>query len=305
VPNITSTETANAIATLVAARALGYLKATTVAARLVNRDYENEVATHGKTVDIPIRGALTVNDKAENTAVTLQNPSTTKVSVTLDKHKEVSFLLEDVGRILARPALLQGYMDDGMAKLAEQLDADILALASSFTGAQLVDATSTFDDSTFIAVRTKMNKAKVPTSGRWAILSPDAEAAFLQFSEVKSRDYTGDQAEQAVRQGFAGQYRGFNVVMSQQVPVLAGTPNKDRNLFLHRDAITLVTRPLPVAPDGLGVTQRVMSEDGVGIRITMSYSPDHLGYQVTLDMLYGVAKLRGDHAVQVQTAQPA
>ena len=300
--NITSSEVANSVATLVAAEALGYLKANTIAARLVNRDYDNEVATHGKVVSIQKRGALTVNDKAANTGVTLQNPSTTKVDVTLNKHKEVSFLLEDIARILARPELLQGYMNDGMAKLAEQLDSDIFALQSGFS--QTIDGTSSFNDATFISARTKLNKAKVPTAGRFAILSPDAEALVLAFAEIKNRDYTGDAAEQAVKDGFVGRYRGFQVYMSQLVAFAAGTPNVDKNLFGHRDAIVLVTRPLPSAPGGMGVTQRTMAEDGVGIRITMSYSPNHLGYQVTLDMLYGVAELRDDHGVVVSTNQP-
>ena len=50
-----------------------------------------------------VSGALTVNDKAANTAVTLQTPDDSAVSVTLNKHKEVSFLIEDIARAFARP----------------------------------------------------------------------------------------------------------------------------------------------------------------------------------------------------------
>ena len=299
-PNITQAEVQDTIATIIAAEALGYLKGNTILARLINRDYEDEVASYGDTVEVPVRGALSVNDKAAGTPVTLQNPTATTIPVVLNKHKEVSFLIEDVARILARPDLLSGYMQDGMAKLAETLDGDIAALHAGLS--QTIDATGTFDDATFVAARRLLSKAKAPTDNRWAILSPDAESAFLAFAEVKNADYTGEQAERAVRDGFVGRFRGFNVAMSHSIQNTGAPPGTDHNLFFHRDFATLVTRPLPVAPPGMGVMQKTMSEDGIGIRVTMSYSANHLGYQVTLDILYGLAELRDTFGVRVNTA---
>src|SRR5581483_12206591 len=96
--NITTAEVNDSIATIIAAEALGRLRSNTVLSRLVARDWDNEVAVHGETVQIPFRGSLTVNDKSANTNYTLQTPADTKVSVTLNKHKEVSFLIEDMAR---------------------------------------------------------------------------------------------------------------------------------------------------------------------------------------------------------------
>ena len=93
---------------IVAAQALGYLKANAVFAQLVARDWDNEVVQYGGSVVIPFLGALTANDKAANTAVTLQSPADTGVTVTLNKHKEVSFIIEDIGRAVARPDVLSG-----------------------------------------------------------------------------------------------------------------------------------------------------------------------------------------------------
>ena len=55
--NITTSQVADSTPTIVAAQALGYLKANTVLARLVNRDYENEVAQYGNVVKIPYGGS--------------------------------------------------------------------------------------------------------------------------------------------------------------------------------------------------------------------------------------------------------
>jgi hypothetical protein len=99
-----------------------------------------------------------------------------------------------------------------------------------------------------------------------------------------------------------GMFAGFDIVLDQKIATVAGTPSTRKNLFLHRDAAVLVTRPLPVAPQGTGVTQVVMDEDGIGLRVTMSYNPSALGVQVTVDVLFGLAEMRDDHAVVVSTA---
>jgi hypothetical protein len=290
------TEVNDSLATIIAAEALGYLKANTVLAQIVNRNYDSEVASHGQSVVIPFRGNLTVNDKAENTEVTLQNPADSKVTVTLNKHKEISFIIEDISAALARPDYLAGYLADGMRRMAEQIDSDIAALYSGFS--QTIDATAGLQATTFTEARRQLNAARAPQSDRWFVLHEDAEAEALNLEKITNRDYRGDESMEAVRMGFLGTYAGFNLVMSQNMPVATG---QCKNLALHRDAIVFVTRNLSQAPAGMGVVQQVMDEDGVGLRVTLSYSPDRLGVQATIDCLYGVAELRDPFAVVVST----
>lgn len=158
--NITTSLVGDSIPTIVAAEALGYLKANTVLARLVNRDYSSEVATYGQTVTIPYGGALSVNDKSINTAVTLQTPNDAVYTLTLNKHKEVSFLIEDTAKAFSRPDWFTRYMQDGMMKLAEQVDSDIAALYSGFS--QSIDATAGITEQTFRNTRRLLNSAKAP-----------------------------------------------------------------------------------------------------------------------------------------------
>ena len=68
--NITTSEVGDSLATIIAAEALGRLRSNTILSRLVARDWDNEVATHGQTVKIPFRGSLSVNDKSANTVYT-------------------------------------------------------------------------------------------------------------------------------------------------------------------------------------------------------------------------------------------
>lgn len=295
--NIGSGELSNSFATIVAAEALGYLKANTVMTRLVARDWDDEVATHGQSVDIPFTGSLTVNDKAADTVVTLQTPSDTKKSVTLNQHKEVSFLIEDIGRAIARPDYLSAYMEDGMKVMAEQIDSDLTALYSGLS--QTIDATGGLAEDDWREARRQLNAAKAPLSDRYAVLHEDAEYELLGIERAVNRDYA-ESLGRAASAAFTTRFMGFDVFLDQKIAVATGVA---KNLFFHKNAFVLASRPLPPAPPGTGVLQRVMDEDGIGLRITLSYSADHLGVQVTIDVLYGVAELRDDHGVVVSTTE--
>lgn len=298
--NITLAEVGDSLATIVAAEALGYLRANTVLARLVARDWDDTVASYGQTVAIPFTGGLVVNNKAANTVVTRQTPNDTKVSVTLNKHKEVTFLIEDIARALATPDFLNAYMQDGMSVLGEEVDGDLAALYSGFS--QTIDASGAagpLDKSDFREARRLLNAAKAPQSGRVAVLHEDAESAFLNITEATNRDYT-EALGQAKLDGSAGRFMGFDVYMDQKIAVATAVC---KNLFFQRNALVLVTRPLAAVGNGMGVIQKSMSEDGVGIRVTLGYDKDHLGIQCTLDVLYGVAELRDNHGITVSTTE--
>lgn len=295
--NITLTEVGDSLATISAAQALGYLKANTVLTRLVARDWDDQVASYGQAVAIPFTGGLVANDKAANTVVTRQTPNDTKVTVTLNKHKEVTFLIEDIARALARPDYLNAYMMDGMAVLGEAVETDIAALYSGFS--QTIDATAGLGEDDFREARRQLNAAKAPLAQRYAVLHEDAEFELLGIEKATNRDYAESLGRTAA-ESFTGRFMGFDIFMSQKVAVAS---TQAKNLFFQRNALVLVTRPLAAVGNGMGVVQRSMSEDGMGLRVTMGYDKDHLGVQVTIDCLYGVAELRDSHGVVVSTAE--
>lgn len=292
--NITSAQLGT-LPTIVAANALGYLKNNTVLARLVARDWDNQVATHGQTIKIGYPGTLSANDKAASTVITLQQPSVSEYTVTLNKHKEVSFLIEDFGRALARPDWLTNYIDTAMAVIAEQIDSDLAALYSGFS--QTIDASSGLGEDDFRLARRYLNTAKAPQAQRYAVLHEDAEYEALGIERLVNRDYAESLGSMAAS-SYVNRAYGFDIFMSQGIK----TSTTLKNLFFHRNAMVLATRPLAVAPANMGVAQAVMNEDGIGLRVTMSYDHDHLGVKATVDVLYGVAELRDNHGVVVSTA---
>lgn len=294
--NITITEAAAFIPEIWAATALGALKANTVMARLVNRNFENAVARFGDTVNIPKRGTLVVNDKVANTGVTLQTPSASTVQVLLNKHKEVSFLVEDVAAAQANQDIILGYIEDGIVKIAEQIDSDLLALYSGFS-ATPIDGTAGITAAIITEARRVLNSKKVPLSERYIVWHEDAEKELLALGQFTNAQYDPANAD-ALQEATLGRKYGFTHVMDQQVKVAGG---ECKNLAFHRDAIALVTRPLPVVPDGLGARSVIMDEDGIGIRVTYSYNASFMGVQVTMDLLYGVAELMDDFGVVIRS----
>ncbi|MEM7344591.1 MAG: P22 phage major capsid protein family protein [Chloroflexota bacterium] len=291
------TTNAAVIPTIIAAETLGALASNMMLLGIVNRDYDTELASYGDRVTVGVRGALSANDKTAGSNVTIQDPTTTGKTVILDKHKEVTWGEEDIAIMQSRPSLMSDYAEDAALALLEQIEADIAALYSGF--AQTIDATSAFNKSKFKEAQRLMNAAKVPLANRWAVLHEDAYADATDITELVHADYQGPAAFEAVQNGLLGRLNGFNVVLDQNVAVAA---TECKNLFMHRNAAALVTRPMRQT-DRQNVEQVVMSEHNIALRVTSSYNADALAEQMTIDVLYGVAELRDNHGIVMRTTE--
>lgn len=294
---VNATNHADFIPEIWAAQALGYLKANTVMLNLVNRDYSDEIATDGDTVNVPLRGDLTVRTKAAGGTVSTDSPTGTKTAITM-AHKYVSFLVEDVAEAQARPDLINGYIGDGMAMLGEDIDAALLALYTGFS-ATPIDATAGIDVADITEARRLLNAAKVPMDNRHIVWHEDAEAEILQLAQFTNAQNDPANAT-ALQMATMGRKYGFTHMMDQQVVVAGG---ECKNLAFHRDAMALVTRRLPDPPANSGVRAATMSEDGIGLRVLWGYSMEYLGVQVVIDIIYGAAELRDSHAVVIRSTE--
>lgn len=301
--NITSANAAQAIAALVASEALPALVGNLILGNLVNRDYEDTLSQHGQSVNVPIPPVMVANNLAEGGNVTTQNPNLGNATITLNKHKESSFTLPDITRALANPDLIKMYMQPAVIAIAEAIEGDLLGLYASFTANSPVGAGgSPLTESTVDAAETALFKAKVPPSAqKYLVVSADAYSALRQVQRFSEYQTAAESGVNALINGVVAKVKDFFVFRSQYVKVTGSAPATTHNLAFAKDAMALVVRPLGTALPGTGAVQHTVSMGNFALRVTLSYNPQSLAQQFSVDVLYGVGALRNNFCVQVDS----
>jgi len=302
-PAITSSNVAQAIVKLVAADALPALMGNLVMGNLVNRDFEPALASAGDTINVPIPPSLVANNISEGGTVVTQNPSLSNAQIVLNTHAEATFQIPDVTKILAVPDLLKLYMQPAVSALAEKIEADLLGLYSQFTANSPVGTPgSALTENTIDLAETALFNAKVPAgSPKYLVVSGDAYSQLRQISRFSEFSSAGEAGLRALIDGSVGKIKDFYVFRSQFVTKTGSAPQTTNNLAFSRNAIGLVVRRLPQPLPGTGAIAEYAELGSFGMRVIMSYQPNTLAQQFTVDVLYGTGVLRNNHAVQVKS----
>lgn len=258
--------------------------------KLIRMDFSNDLKQAGDTVNTRKIGKMVANTVNTSTGVTVQNVTATNIPVTLNQHKDATFVITDREATSSFENLVEKFLDPAMLAIANNIDVAVLGLYT--------DVTSTFPVSSagdwkakFSAIRVKMNKNLAPVDNRVCVLSDDDEGAVSNLDILAKVNESG--TDQALREGIVGRFKGFSVYRGSNV-IGVGSPASRKNLFFHRDAFALVIRPLATAA---GITPGAIQSVGVdpdaglSVRLTISYNPTLLSTQVTVDILYGVKTL--------------
>ncbi|MGE5569010.1 MAG: P22 phage major capsid protein family protein [Rhodospirillales bacterium] len=302
-PAITSTNVANAIVKMVAVDALPALMGNLVMGNLVNRDFEPILAQSGDTVNVPIPPVLEAHNLAEGGTVQPQNPSLGNAQIVLDTHAEATFQVPDVTKVLAVPDLLKLYMQPAMIALAEKIETDLLNLYSRFTANTPVGTPGTpITEEVIDAAETALFEAKVPASEpKYLVVDSATYSALRQIPRFSEYEKAGDAGLRALVDGTVGKIKDFYVFRSQFVAKTGSGPVTTHNLAFARSALGLVIRRLPQPLPGTGAIAEYAEVGNFGMRVTLSYQPNTLAQQFTVDVLYGVGVLRNGFGVQVNS----
>jgi coat protein Gp5 len=302
-PAVTSANVANAIVKLVAVDALPALMGNLVMGNLVNRDFEPTLGQAGDTVNVPIPPVLVANNLAEGGTVQAQNPNLGNAQIVLNTHAEATFQIPDVTKVLAVPDLLRLYMQPAVVALAEKIESDLLSTYASFTanapvGTPGVAITEAIVD----GAETALFQAKVPASEPKYLVADAATYSQLRqiprFSEFQT---AGEAGLRALVDGTVGKIKDFFVFRSQFVQKTGSGPATTNNLGFARSALGLVMRRLPQPLPGTGAIAEYAELGNFGMRVVMSYQPNTLAQQFTVDVLYGVGVLRNSFGIQVRS----
>ena len=300
---ITSANVANAIVKLVAADALPALMGNLVMGNLVNRDYEPTLAQAGDTVNVPIPPTLVANNIAEGSAVQLQSPNLGNAQIVLNTHAEATFQIPDVTKVLAVPDLLRLYMEPAVAAIAQKIESDLLGLYAGFTANSPVGTAGTpITEQTIDAAETALFLAKVPAGEqKFIVVDAATYSAWRQIQRFSEFQSAGDAGLRALIDGTVGKIKDFFVFRSQFVQKTGSSPVTTHNMAFTKNALGLVIRRLPQPLPGTGAIAEYAELGNFGMRVVMSYQPNTLAQQFTVDVLYGCGVLRNSSGVQVNT----
>lgn len=264
-------------------------------------DRSDELADGGSTIYTPNIVALSTNAKTNGSAVTLNNPIQTSVTLAVSTWKESSFLIEDREMAQLKKSY---YLQDKLAKggaweVAQDLEDAIAALFTGFTTNVLGLGTANIADSSLLAAI-----AILETAGTPGIYSGDVAWIFHPntfYRQVGSVDkltlWQNTQTELPRAKAPTRSLYSIPVIVSPAVPVGTGAVGDNGarlNLLAHKDAIHWAKMTMPVKAD----KGTIGSE---GVRVQQSYIHEYMGELITMDICYGVIENRDDAAVKIRS----
>ena len=203
------------------ARLLYALDNAHVATNLVNRNYEGVIANQGDTVHINSIGAVTVKDYTKNSNIADPEVLTTAdQTLDIDQAKYFNFQVDDVDKAQISGEIIDTAMGRSAYALSDVSDAFLLkTIANGVASANKIGAKATLTALTasnvyenIVKMRTLLDKANVPTTGRTIVVPPEVYALLLlddRFAKSGS-----DSGQNALLNGMVGRVAGFDVFMS-------------------------------------------------------------------------------------------
>lgn len=282
--NVHSTSHAEFVPEIWAARGLNFMWEESGLVRVVNKDFSTELLNQGDTVNVPVYGNLTAKTKTADSQITLQTVAGKKVAVVLDFHKEVSFIVEDVLSAQASTSVIDGYMRKAARALVDDI---VTTIATEYANAGLStgDGSTALSEDTVLAARKALNGIYAPKTDRYFFVQD--MTPLLKLDRFTAADKLNDGS--SIRAGdLMGKIHGFTVMEEVRLVDLTGSAGAVHNLAMTPDGVLLVSRALPLPPPQTGVIGTVLSLNGLTLRVLMTYNPNYLGTQITVDILYGV-----------------
>lgn len=276
---------------VIANAAIATLYDEAIFGQLVHRDYSNEfVGAVGDSVTIRKPAVFEAQDFAGS--ITTQNATEGSETVTLDKHKDVSFAVTSRDLTHEIEDFQEQFLVPAMQALIQAIEVDLFSLRADVTQKVGVDGASFNDPRVLAEAAAVLTKNRVPLQERLAIVGPDTYANYIVKPPFDKADSAGSTS--ALREASLGRAYSFDTYQSAYADAV-GTDLTETSLAFHKSAFTLVTRPLAL-PKGAS-SAAIANFRGFGIRVVMDYDVQTKSDVVSLDVLYGVKTLSPERAV--------
>ncbi|CAM5395273.1 hypothetical protein STENM36S_06393 [Streptomyces tendae] len=198
--------------------------------QLVNRNYEGEITTRGQSVHITTVGDPTIFDYDAGDTINYEDIETAGTDLIIDQAKAFAFKIDDVDKAQALLNPMSDMAQNAAYGLRDKADAYVASLYTGVAAANTVGTTgapiSLSDpkdayDKVLVPLRTRLDRANVPTEGRYFVGSPEFEGALLRDDRFVRVDASG--SEQGLRNGMTGRAAGFDILKSNNTPNPTGS----------------------------------------------------------------------------------
>lgn len=246
------------------------------------KHYDRDIKSSGQTVEIPNLSNLTANAKVANTQVTLQAPTETKQTLTIDQHFETSFVVEDFADAQSAYDIASEYTQKAGYALAEKMDKTLaIAMTAGFT--QTVGTFGTpLSDASILTANQFLDNAKAPADERYLIVTPQGKKELLSIDKYIRYDAIGvGGSANSIRNGKIGEIYGIEVMMSHNLVYVDTTVDENNHLLFHKESTAIAI-------------QR-------DVKMEHQRKTEYLGDLYVTSALWGLKVIRPDHGVLVKS----
>jgi len=227
----------------------------------------------GDTINIPEMSIISASDKSAGSDVAYDATATTTTQMSINKHKYVAKLFEDVALIQSEADLVEKYARMMGEALARQVDTDVWAELDGLNQTQDLSADNTLTAGVFESVLATLGENDVPyMDGECSmVVNPTLFADILNPSSGIAQYFIRNDAvgegNRGLRSGMVGSLYGIDVYMSGTVSSALADDTVVGAVF-HKSAAAFCSQS--------------------SVRVQSEYSIDALGTKVVSDLLYGV-----------------
>ena len=284
---VTTTTAANFIPEMWSDEIVAAYKKSLVMANLVRK--MSQKGKKGDTINIPMPSRANAQAKTANTVVRIQQDTESVVQVLLNKHFEVSRLIEDIVTVQALSSLRKFYTDDAGYALGRQVDTDLIQLGRSanngagnatyaaayiggdgatlYTGANQ----SALTDICIRRVIQRLDDNDIPMDRRHFVVPPSTRNTLMGIARFTEQGFTGEVGSgNTIRNGKIGDLYGIDVFVTPQCDTATGGARI--GLMFHEDSMVLAEQ--------------------MTVRTQTQYKQEYLADLMTADCLYGTQILR-------------
>jgi hypothetical protein len=258
-----------------------------MAAFFTNRS--DELAEGADALYTPNLTEMSANAKSNATAVTLNSPTETKQTLTVDQWFEVSFMIEDkeAAQVKKSYNTQQRYIKNAAFTAAKKLE---VAIATLFHGFSTSKGTTTvaLTDAVVRSCIAALETANADFEEAAWFLHPKTVWTDLMSIDRFALKFNTDGADPVIKGAIGGIY-GRPVVTSTLIQKINTNADYSGALAVP-DSIHWATSPLPG------------QKDAMGVRLQSNYIPEYLGTLSTADILYGVIENRDAGGVEIVSA---